>query len=201
MGAFRDTVRQDVGVLGVTPKTRLFFVAAAAGVNRFSAVFLHRISARFHSKRGLLKLLSAIAHRWNTIINGCEIDPRAEIGGGLHLPHPHGIVFGPIRAGKRLTAQQNVTVGLRDPSLDFTDPSNFPVIGDGVFIGAGAVVLGAIHIADGARIGANAVVVADVDEGETALGPKAIKQAVKPSVPAAVASKMRLARPIGDPSS
>ena len=45
-----------------------------------------------------------------------------------------------------------------------------PIIGDDVFIGAGAKVLGAITIGDGARIGANAVVVCDVPAGATVVG-------------------------------
>jgi serine O-acetyltransferase len=45
-----------------------------------------------------------------------------------------------------------------------------PIIGDNVFIGAGAKVLGAVTVGDGARIGANAVVVCDVPAGATAVG-------------------------------
>ena len=46
----------------------------------------------------------------------------------------------------------------------------FPVIGDEVFIGAGARVLGDIQIGDGAKIGANAVVIRDVPANATAVG-------------------------------
>jgi serine O-acetyltransferase len=46
----------------------------------------------------------------------------------------------------------------------------FPTIGDGVFIGAGARVLGGISIGDGAVIGANAVVTNDIPAGATAVG-------------------------------
>jgi serine O-acetyltransferase len=46
----------------------------------------------------------------------------------------------------------------------------YPVIGNGVEIGAGASILGAIHIGDGARIGANSVVLKDVPAGAVAVG-------------------------------
>ena len=45
-----------------------------------------------------------------------------------------------------------------------------PVLGDGVFVGAGAKVLGSVRVGDGARIGANAVVVHDVPPHATVVG-------------------------------
>lgn len=57
----------------------------------------------------------------------------------------------------------NVTVGMRNEWA-------FPEIGDDVFIGAGARVLGGIVVGDGARIGANAVVIQDVPAGATVVG-------------------------------
>jgi serine O-acetyltransferase len=45
-----------------------------------------------------------------------------------------------------------------------------PKLGDDVFIGAGAKVIGAVTVGDGARIGANAVVIDDIPPGQTAVG-------------------------------
>ena len=45
-----------------------------------------------------------------------------------------------------------------------------PIIGDDVYIGAGAKVLGSIRINDRAIIGANAVVIKDVPEGAIVAG-------------------------------
>jgi serine O-acetyltransferase len=47
---------------------------------------------------------------------------------------------------------------------------DFPVIGDGVMVGAGARILGGISLGDGCRVGANAVVITDVPAGATAVG-------------------------------
>jgi serine O-acetyltransferase len=58
-----------------------------------------------------------------------------------------------------------------------------PTIGDDVFIGAGAKVIGAVHVGDRARVGANAVVVNDVPADHTAVGipartlPRALERA------------------------
>ena len=48
--------------------------------------------------------------------------------------------------------------------------SNGPKIGNNVFIGAGAKVLGDIRIGDNVKIGANAVVINDIPDGATAVG-------------------------------
>lgn len=45
-----------------------------------------------------------------------------------------------------------------------------PVIGNNVRIGAGAKILGPVHIGDGAQVGANAVVIKDVPANSTAVG-------------------------------
>jgi serine O-acetyltransferase len=60
-----------------------------------------------------------------------------------------------------------VTVGMRNEW-------EFPVIGDGVLVGAGARVLGGISLGDGCSIGANAVVIRDVPAGATAVGVPAV---------------------------
>jgi serine O-acetyltransferase len=45
-----------------------------------------------------------------------------------------------------------------------------PIIGNNVYIGVGAKILGGIRIGDGAKIGANAVVLCDIPDGATAVG-------------------------------
>ncbi|EAY88819.1 hypothetical protein OsI_10292 [Oryza sativa Indica Group] len=60
-----------------------------------------------------------------------------------------------------------------------------PKVGDGVLIGAGASVLGNVHIGDGAEIGAGAIVLRDVADGTTAkpiIGKKAEPQRELPGV-------------------
>jgi serine O-acetyltransferase len=46
----------------------------------------------------------------------------------------------------------------------------FPLIGDDVYIGVGAKVLGNVTIGDGAKIGANAVILENIPDGATAVG-------------------------------
>ncbi|NTU77945.1 MAG: serine acetyltransferase [Chloroflexales bacterium] len=94
---------------------------------------------------------------------GLEILIGADIGGGLYIAHPVGTVVSPRRIGRNCSIIAAVTIGMRNEW-------EFPVIGDDVFIGAGARVLGGIKLGDGAVIGANAVVITDVPAGATAVG-------------------------------
>jgi serine O-acetyltransferase len=94
---------------------------------------------------------------------GMEILVGADIGGGLYVAHPVGCVIVPARMGRNCSVIAAVTIGMRNEWA-------FPVIGDNVFIGAGARVLGGICVGDNAVIGANAVVIHDVPAGATAVG-------------------------------
>jgi serine O-acetyltransferase len=80
------------------------------------------------------------------------------------LPHPNGVVIhGEARIGDDCMIMQQVTVGM-------IDEGEVPVIGNRVYIGAGAKIIGKLIVGDGARIGANAVVVNDVPSNATAVG-------------------------------
>lgn len=75
--------------------------------------------------------------------------------GGCFIQHGFSTRIGGDKIGKNLWVNQNVTIG-------YTNATDCPEIGDNVTIGAGAVVIGKIHVGDNAIIGANAVVVKDV---------------------------------------
>lgn len=94
---------------------------------------------------------------------GLEIPIGSEIGGGLYIAHPVGCVLAPTRMGKNCSVIAAVTIGMRNER-------KWPIIGDNVFIGAGARILGDICVADNAAIGANAVVLHDVPAGATVVG-------------------------------
>jgi serine O-acetyltransferase len=110
--------------------------------------------------------LRRVVWYWTTLIFGCDIDPQAEIGPGLYVPHPTGIVIGgSVKVGANACILQNVTLGRGRPEI----PAS-PVIGDDVYVGAGAVVLGNITIGAGAKIGANSVVLKSLPPHTIAVG-------------------------------
>ncbi|MBC9882909.1 serine acetyltransferase [Bradyrhizobium sp. INPA01-394B] len=95
-----------------------------------------------------------------------SIHPAATIGSGVYLDHATGIVIGAaVVIGDDVTILQNVSIG-RGSEM----PTRSPRIGHGVFIGAGATILGDVSIGDFAKIGAGTVVTSDVPAGCTAVG-------------------------------
>jgi len=125
------------------------------------ATALYRASHWCYLRR--LRGLPTLFERLNMLLFGLEISSVVAIGPGLYIPHPYGSVVIAERVGANATFIHAVTVGMRGEW-------DFPVLGDGVFVGAGARVLGAVSLGDGCSVGANAVVIHDVPAGATAVG-------------------------------
>jgi serine O-acetyltransferase len=97
--------------------------------------------------------------------SGIELNREATIGHDLHLVHGWNVKVHPATVlGDRVGLMHDVTLGTT-PERPYP-----PTIGNDVFIGAGARVLGDIVVGDGARIAANSLVVSDVPPGATAIG-------------------------------
>jgi serine O-acetyltransferase len=115
------------------------------------------------ARRWRLVPLEMLFNRMNTICCGCIIGRGAEFGPGLVLIHSIGVVInGNVRGGSGVKIEHQVTIG--------AEKRQSPLIGNDVFIGAGAKILGAITIGDGAKVGANAVVVKNVPARTTVVG-------------------------------
>lgn len=105
-----------------------------------------------------------LRHGFWSVITGADIPLNCNIGGGLLIPHPNGIVIHPAAAiGVNCLIFQQVTIGSRGKS-------GLPNIEGHVDIGAGAKILGPVRIGAHARIGANAVVLTDVPGGSISVG-------------------------------
>lgn len=114
-----------------------------------------------------LEPIGAILRHLDQLLFACHIGSHAQIGEGCVFQHNGlGVVISDHAVlGDRCMVYQHVTVGaLEDGSEEV------PTIGDDVVIGAGATLLGLIHIGDGAKVGAGAVVLRDVPSGATAVG-------------------------------
>lgn len=101
---------------------------------------------------------------------GFDVHASAEIGPGLYLPpHPGGVVVHSLaRIGKNCNLHQGVTIGRKHRGRQEGAPS----VGDEVWIGPGAKLVGAITVGDGAVIGPNCVVSEDVPAGGVLAAPR-----------------------------
>ena len=106
----------------------------------------------------LLKLC-VLRHRFWSVVSGAEIALNCQIGGGLLMPHPNGIVIHPDSViGPNCLILQQVTL------------AGAVNLGYHVDLGAGAKVLGPVTLEHDVRVGANAVVTKDVKAGLTVVG-------------------------------
>lgn len=129
------------------------------------AVIIHGLSSRLW-KGGWYTLGRFFSHM-GRFLTGIEIHPGAKLGRRLVIDHGLGVVIGETaEIGDDVYLYHQVTLG----GTSSEHGKRHPTVGNNVIIGAGAKVLGAIHIGDGARIGANAVVIAPVPAGTTVVG-------------------------------
>lgn len=98
---------------------------------------------------------------------GVDIHPAARIGKGIMIDHAHSIVIGETAVvGDNVSMLHSVTLG----GTGKEEEDRHPKIGEGVLIGAGAKVLGNIHIGHCSRIAAGSVVLHDVPPKTTVAG-------------------------------
>lgn len=115
------------------------------------------------ARRWRLVPLEMLCNKLNAICCHCIIGRGAEFGPGFVLIHSTGVVInGRVRGGAGVYLEHQVTIG--------AERQQSPVLGDRVFVGAGAKIVGPVTIGDDCRIGANAVVVHDIPAGATAVG-------------------------------
>ena len=130
-----------------------------------SAVILYRM-AQFFRNIGL-GFIGWIFFEQNKLCNGCVVGRKAEFGPGLVFTHPVGIVINAaVKGGKNITIESGVVIGTARHGL----PVVVPVLGNDIYVGTGAKILGGIKIGNNVKVGANAVVIKDVPDGATVVG-------------------------------
>jgi serine O-acetyltransferase len=135
------------------------------------AVWLHRASHWLwrHRVRLLARVFSHCV-RWGT---GVEIHPGARLGRRVTVDHGMGVVIGETaEVGNDVHLYSGVVLG----GVSRKPVKRHPTVGDGVLIGAGAMLLGPIRVGEGARIGAGVVVRSDVPAGAVVVAPSPVIQ-------------------------
>ena len=139
-----------------------------------SAIKLYRIANKLYKYK--LTFLARIVYRLIYLINNCHIHYKTEIGEGTVIAYGGiGVVIHENAViGKNCVIESNVTIGGR------SNLKQLPTLGDNVFVGTGARILGNVIIGDNVIVGANAVVINDVPSNSIVAGVPAriIKQNV-----------------------
>jgi serine O-acetyltransferase len=115
------------------------------------------------SRRWRLSVFEMFLNKTLAVCCNCIIGRGAEFGAGFVLVHSTGVVInGRVRGGRNIYIEHQVTIG--------AERRQSPTLGNEIFIGAGAKLIGQVEVGDGARIGANAVVLDDVPAWSTVAG-------------------------------
>ena len=129
------------------------------------AVICHRLANALW-RAGWRYTARLLAYLGRALTN-VDIHPGARIGRRFFIDHGAGVVIGETaEIGDDVTLYHGVTLG----GTTWNKGKRHPTLGDGVVVGAGAKILGAITIGAGARVGANSVVVKEVPPGRTVVG-------------------------------
>jgi len=160
-----DGIREDISATlerDPAARNRLEVIFFYPG---FHARLFHRMANALHRRR--VPLLPRGMMHVARFLTGIEIHPGATIGRRFFIDHGMGVVIGETaEIGDDVTLYQGVTLG----GTSTRRVKRHPTLRDGVIVGAGAKVIGAVEIGEGARVGAGSVVVTSVPANATVVG-------------------------------
>lgn len=150
------------------PVSRLLFSLLQHG---FIALLVYRFGRYVNTIKipvlsHVLKIVYILLKYISEVLTGIQINVNSDIAPGFFIGHFSCIIIGAEKIGRNCSVGQGVTVGRKGAGKS----NGWPIIGENVYIGAGAKVFGAISIGDNVIIGANAVVNKDVPANCTAVG-------------------------------
>jgi serine O-acetyltransferase len=149
--------RRDGSEVGLRSVARL-----ALTTDSFQILALVRL--REKARRLHVPGMNHLLRRVLSAVYGIEIGNAVELGAGVDFVHPVGVVVGgDAKVGDRVKFMGGNTIGT-------AKENGHPVIEDDVIVGAGARILGPVHIGARAVIGANAVVLDDVPADAVVVG-------------------------------
>ena len=119
------------------------------------------------AKFPLLKYIYAVSYRYYAKRSHVEISRKAQIGGGLYIGHAYGITINPrATLGMNCNIHKNCTIGQENRG----NREGTPVIGNRVWIGIGATIVGNICIGDDVLIAPNSYVNCDIPSHSVVFG-------------------------------
>ncbi len=151
-----------------TPKSQWIYLLFEQGI---WATALYRFGCWIRKVRIpvlslIMKIVSFFLFKISEIVTGVSLPLSAKVGGGIYLGH-----FGPIIIHSDVTLGNNCSLGTGVIiGTKGIGSKGVPQVGDNVYIGVGAKLLGDIQIGNNVKIGANAVVLTDVPDDVTVVG-------------------------------
>lgn len=141
------------------------FLEAILYFKGFHAIQTHRL-AHWLMNRGRRDFALYLQSRSSSVFQ-TDINPAARVGKGIFLDHATGLVVGETAViGDNVSILHGVTLG----GTGKEGSDRHPKIGNGVLIGAGAKILGNIHIGNCSRVAAGSVVLKEVPSKTTVAG-------------------------------
>ncbi len=160
-----DTIKEEIQVVferDPAARSTLETIFTCPG---FQAILFHRFNHWLWQKK--LFLLARMTAHIARFLTGIEIHPAAKIGRRFFIDHGMGVVIGETsEIGDDVFMYQGVTLG----GLSSKAGKRHPTVGNFVVIGAGANLLGPIHIGDYTKIGSGSVVLQSVPEYSVVVG-------------------------------
>lgn len=153
----KEAVRVELFNGGEIRLLRLIYKLLTNIPSRF--IFLLRLGSFLYERN--VTFFPGFISRYLSHKYGCFISLNAEIGLGLKVPHPNGIVIGEnVQIGDNCTIYQQVTIGGK--AIGDAKVGNYPRIEGNIVIFAGAKLVGRITVGEHSVVGANSVVISDV---------------------------------------
>jgi serine O-acetyltransferase len=165
MPGFFQSAREDIAAVFDRDPAAKSWIEVVTCYPGLHTLWCHRINHWLwtHGLRTLARFLSQITR----FFFGIEIHPGAQIGRRLFIDHGLGIIIGETTIiGDDCTLYQGVTLG----GTGKESGKRHPTLCNGVFVGAGAKILGNITIGDNCRVGAGSVVLHNVPDNSTIVG-------------------------------
>jgi serine O-acetyltransferase len=150
-------------------KSRLEVILCYPG---FHVLFFHKFSHALWLKgfRTPARILSHLGR----VVTGIEIHPGATIGRRVFIDHGMGVVIGETAVvGSDCVIYQGVTLGAGSAARQGAltrDVKRHPTLGQGVIVGSGAEIQGAINIGDNVRVASGSIVLKDVPDNSVVVG-------------------------------